>query len=51
MVYLVADSIEVLGACRQVSHQCIVEDTCMQGRLASVISSNYTHRGMQMANK
>ncbi len=49
-VYRVANSVEVLGACRQVSHQCIVEDACMQGRRASVISSNSRHRGMQMAN-
>ncbi len=38
MVYRVANSVEILGACRQVSHQRVVEDACMQARLASVFS-------------
>jgi len=37
-VYRVANSVEILSACRQVSHQRIVEDTCMQATLASVVS-------------
>lgn len=38
VVYRVANSVEVLGACRQISHQRVVEDACMHATLASVIS-------------
>lgn len=38
IVYRVANSVEVLGACRQISHQCVVKDACMHATLVSVIS-------------
>ena len=37
-MYRVANSVEVLGACRQISHQRVVKDACMHATSVSVIS-------------